>query len=83
VPLADRDPVAPGLQAECAAELETPTNTIVMPRCAPGLSKACYSIVEDEQACTETRLSAKLDHYDDYRGLGAKAVIECAAAETP
>lgn len=81
VPLADLDPVAPGLQSECAAELQTPTDTIVMPRCAPGLSKACYSIVEEPQGCSESGLSTKLDHFDAYRGLGAKAVIECIAKD--
>lgn len=76
-PLADLDPVAPGLQAECAAQLHTPTDDIVMKACAPGLDTPCFQIVEAPIDCPTTHLTTKFSHIDGYRGMGASVVIEC------
>ncbi|MBA3459609.1 MAG: hypothetical protein H0T46_06595 [Deltaproteobacteria bacterium] len=80
VPLADLDPIAPGLQAECAAELQTPDVTIVIGRCSPGSTEPCYSIVE-EAGCDGSGLTTQLEHIDVFRGSNGKAVIECVAEE--
>lgn len=82
-PLADLDPVAPGLQAECAAQIHTPIDDFAMKPCAPGLDTACFQIVENPVACTTTHLSTNLSHIDSYRGMGASAVIECLVESTP
>jgi len=76
VPLADVDAAAPGLQAECTAELSAKGESIALKRCAPGLGAPCYAIVE-ESACEQSGLSTKIEHVDGYRGLPATATIEC------
>ncbi len=87
-PLADLDPVAPGLQAECAAELHTPTDDIPMKPCAPGLATPCFRIIEappgDCVASPVTPgLTTTIAHVDAYRGRDARAVIECLVESTP
>ncbi len=82
-PLADLDPVAPGLQPECTAQLHTTTDDFPMKRCAPGLTDLCYEIVEDQQSCPDTDLRVKLDHTDNYRALGNTAIIECLVEASP
>jgi len=81
--LADVDPVAPGLQTECTAELHTTTEDSPMKRCAPGLTEVCYSIVDDAQACPQSGLHYVLEHTDNYRVAGNHAIIECLVEESP
>ncbi|MEO7096152.1 MAG: hypothetical protein ABI175_23020, partial [Polyangiales bacterium] len=82
-PLADLDPVAPGLQPECTAQLHTATDDFPMKGCAPGLTTLCYSIVEDRQNCPGSGLRITLAHTDNYRYAGNTAVIECLVEATP
>ena len=82
-PLADLDPVAPGLQAECTAQLHTSTDDFSMKRCAPGLTTICYSIIEDPQSCPDSDLRVNLDHTDNYRVAGNTAIIECLVEASP
>jgi hypothetical protein len=70
-PLADLDPIAPGLQAECTAQLDE----LPITPCAPGLTAPCFSIAEDERNCPESGLLARLANVDDHRGAVAR--IEC------
>ena len=82
-PLADLDPVAPGLQAECTGQLHTASEEVAMKACAPGLTTPCYRIIEAEQTCVETALSTSLEHVEGYRASNAYATIECLVEATP
>lgn len=82
-PLADLDPAAPGVQAECTAQLHTAEDDFPMKRCAPGLTDICYSIDEDLRSCPESGLRTRLENTDDYRVAGNTAIIECLVEATP
>jgi hypothetical protein len=81
--LADLDPIAPGIQPECTAELHTKADELPMKRCAPGLTEICYAIVEVPQRCPEFGLDTALEHTDNYRVAGNTAIIECLVEESP
>jgi hypothetical protein len=50
-PLADLDPVAPGLQPDCTAWYEFPEGGEVVPACSTTLAGPCFQPVDDRQNC--------------------------------
>ena len=82
VPLADLDPIAPGLQAECTGELTNHLVDLALKRCAPGLESPCFAIGEDPVNCFESGLVTRFEHLEDYPGPGLVS-LECLVDSAP